>query len=92
VFIGGFTLLILSVGMRVTLSHGGHSITVEKRSWPLRIGITAVIIAMMARAGATFAPNSFFEHLAIAALLWIAALAVWGYYLIRLLQSDQSKP
>ena len=92
VFIGGFTLLILSVGMRVTLSHGGHSIAAEKRSWPLRIGITAVIIAMMARAGATFAPNSFFEHLAIAALLWIAALAVWGYYLIRLLQSDQTKP
>jgi len=92
VFIGGFTLLILSVGMRVTLSHGGHSLAAEKRSWPLRIGIIAVIIAMLARVGATFAPNSFFEHLAIAALLWIAALAVWGYYLVRLLQSDQGKP
>jgi hypothetical protein len=76
VFIGGFTLLILSVGMRVTLSHGGHSLASEKRSWPLRIGTAAVIVGMMARIGATFAPESFFEHLAIAAVLWIAALAV----------------
>src|SRR5262249_4610896 len=29
-FIGGFTLLIVAVGTRVTLSHGGYSLTKEK--------------------------------------------------------------
>ena len=39
-FIGGFTLLILAVGTRVTLSHGGYALAKERRSWPLRIGIS----------------------------------------------------
>ncbi len=88
VFIGSFTLLILAVGTRVALSHGGHSLSAEQRSWVLRIGAAAVIIAMFSRAGAPFAAESFFEHLAIAALLWIAALAVWGYYVMGLLRRD----
>jgi hypothetical protein len=85
VFLGGFTLLILAVGMRVTLSHGGHSLEAEKRSWVLRFGAAAVVIAMLARIGAPFAPQTYFAHLAIAGVLWMAALGAWGYYLIRLL-------
>jgi uncharacterized protein involved in response to NO len=85
VFLGGFTLLILAVGMRVTLSHGGHSLAAEKRSWVLRFGAATVLVAMLARLGAPFAPETYFQHLAIAALLWIAGLCAWGWYLIRLL-------
>jgi uncharacterized protein involved in response to NO len=83
-FIGGFSLLILAIGMRVTLSHGGHGLAREQRSWPLRIGIALMLLAMLARLGAPFAANSYFSHLQWAALVWMAALACWGAYVIRL--------
>jgi uncharacterized protein involved in response to NO len=40
-FIGGFTLLIFAVATRVALSHGGHSLTLERGSRPLRIGLAS---------------------------------------------------
>jgi len=82
-FIGGFTLLILAVGTRVVLSHGGYALTEENRSWPLRIGLVTGIIAMLARVAAPFTPDSYFSHLAWAALFWIPGMGFWGYYLIR---------
>ena len=82
-FIGGFTLLILAVGTRVVLSHGGHALTEEYRSWPLRIGLVTGILAMFARIGAPFSPESYFSHLAWAAELWIVGMGFWGFYLLR---------
>jgi uncharacterized protein involved in response to NO len=86
-FIGGFTLLILAVGTRVTLSHGGHALTQERKSWPLRIGISTGFVAMVARLGAPFAGFTYFGHLAWAAILWIAGMLVWGGYVLRLIRS-----
>jgi uncharacterized protein involved in response to NO len=82
-FIGGFTLLIFAVGTRVTLSHGGHDLQLERRSWPLRISFGTGMVAMLARAGAPFAAFSYFEHLAFASLFWIAGILFWGFYLWR---------
>ena len=83
-FIGGFSLLILAVATRVTLSHGKHDLAQEQRLWPLRIGVMCALIAMLARLGAPFAQASYFSHLAWASLLWIAAILIWGRYIIRL--------
>jgi len=85
VFMGGFTLLILAVGTRVVLSHGGHALSQERRSWPLRIGIATGLLALAVRIGAAFAPDSFFEHLALAAALWIGGMGLWGARLVRLI-------
>lgn len=80
-----FTLLIVAVGTRVVLSHGGYPLSRERRSWPIRIGLATLLVAMFARLGAPFAPSSYFDHLAWAGMLWIAGMLVWGSYLIRLL-------
>jgi uncharacterized protein involved in response to NO len=85
-FMGGFTLLILAVATRVTLSHGGHSLEAERRSWPLRVGLASGLLALITRVGATFAPDAFFQHLALAAMMWIAGLAFWGVALVRLIR------
>src|SRR5215813_121115 len=82
-FIGGFSLLLLAVATRVTLSHGGYSLALERGSWPLRIGLSSGLAAMLARVGAPFAPFSYFEHLAYAGLLWIGGMLFWGFYLLR---------
>jgi uncharacterized protein involved in response to NO len=86
VFMGGFTLLILAVGTRVALSHGGHALSAERRSWPLRIGIATGLFALAARVGAAFAPESFFAQLGIAALAWSLGMLVWGTYIVRLIR------
>jgi uncharacterized protein involved in response to NO len=82
-FIGGFTLLILSVGTRVTLSHGNHPLALESRSWPLRIGLSTGFLAMLARVAAPFGALTYFEHLAWAALLWITGILFWSLYMLR---------
>ena len=89
-FIGGFTLLILAVGTRVTLSHGGYALAKERRSWPLRIGISTGLIAMLARVGAPFSGLTYFAHLAWAAILWIGGMLFWGSYLVRLIRSRRA--
>jgi uncharacterized protein involved in response to NO len=83
-FIGGFSLLILAIATRVTLSHGKHDLAQEQRLWPLRIGVTLTLVAMLARLGAPFAAAAYFSHLAWASLLWIAAILIWGRYIVRL--------
>jgi len=87
-FIGAFTLLILAVATRVVLSHGGHALAEEKKSWPLRIGLITGLIAMLARVGAPFAPAVYFSHLAWAAVLWIGGMTFWGIYLLRRIHSS----
>jgi len=82
-----FTLLIVAVGTRVVLSHGGHPLSRERRSWPLRIGLATALVAMFARLGAPFAPSTYFDHLAWAGMLWIAGMLVWGLYIVRLLRT-----
>jgi uncharacterized protein involved in response to NO len=84
-FISGFSVLIFAVATRVTLSHGGHDFARERRSWPLRIGLALALVATLARIGAPFASASYFEHLAFAALLWMAGVVVWGSYIARVI-------
>jgi uncharacterized protein involved in response to NO len=86
-FMGAFTLLILAVGTRVVLSHGGYALTEERRSWPLRIGLTTGLVALLARLGAPLAPSSYYSHLAWAALFWIAGMIIWGNFLFRRIRS-----
>ena len=84
-FMGAFTLLILAVGTRVVLSHGGYPLTEERRSWPLRIAIAASLIGMSARLSVMASPTEsfYFTHLAWAGLLWILGMSLWGLYLTR---------
>ena len=69
----------------VTLSHGGHGLEAEQRSWPLRIGMATGLVALVLRVGAGFAQDSFFEQLAWAAAFWIAGVAFWGMHVVRLI-------
>jgi uncharacterized protein involved in response to NO len=91
-FIGGFTLLILAVGMRVTLSHGGHGLEPERKNWPLRFGLILGTIALLARAGAPFDPASYGRHLDYAAFALMAALAIWGWRIVKLLRRNSGTP
>jgi len=89
-FIGGFTIILFTVSTRVILGHSGHANLFQRR---LRFLITALgllIIAMLARVGADFFPPGRDSHLVYAALIWLAAAAVWAWALVpKLLLSDE---
>jgi uncharacterized protein involved in response to NO len=89
-FIGGFTLLILAVGMRVTLSHGGHGLEPERKNWPLRIALILGSISMLARVGAQFNSTSYSAHLVYASIALMIALIIWGWWIIRLLYAKRA--
>ena len=80
---GALTLLVLAVGTRVVLSHGGHPLAEETRSWPLRLGLVTGFVAILARVAAGFLPSTYFTHLAWAAVFWIGGVVFWGIFLLR---------
>jgi uncharacterized protein involved in response to NO len=76
-FIGGFGLLALSVGTHVTASHcEGLPVLRDGRSTFVRVVASAVLLVAGGRVVADLTAT-YFQHLAVAAALWIAATAVW---------------
>ena len=82
-FVGGFGLLALSVATHVTASHcEGLPVIRDGRSTIVRVVAGGILLAAIGRVSAD-ATATYFEHLALAALLWIAATALWGMRLTR---------
>ncbi len=77
VFIGGFALMSLLVGARVTLAHG-PGLTIEKNKWPYLPVAALTILAAATRASVNLIPSLYVSHLGYAAVLWILVLVIWG--------------
>jgi len=77
VFLGGFSLLVLTVGARVTLSHGGY-MRLEARNWPMAWVIACVAGALILRVIADAMPEHYFTTIAVAAGLWMVACLLWA--------------
>jgi len=87
-YIGGMGLMTLIIATRVTLSHGGHDMALEKTSKLLKIFAGLMLLAATTRAAARFLPEeAYWNHLLFAAWVWIAALILWGTFALpRLLR------
>jgi len=79
IFIGGFSLMILMVGARVTLSHGGY-MALEPRNRPIRWVGTGVIVALLLRLAVDTTPEHYFQVAAAAAAVWMSACLLWLVY------------
>jgi uncharacterized protein involved in response to NO len=89
-FIGGFTIILFTVSARVILGHSGHAHLFQKRLRFLIAALVLLIVAMLSRVGADFVPPARNSHLVYAALIWLAAAAVWGWALLpKLLLSEE---
>lgn len=75
-FIGSVSLMIFTVATRVTLSHGNHNSTPEKRSASLTVMLIVFCLSLLARLSVPLT-NHYFEHLAYAGALWILAALIW---------------
>jgi uncharacterized protein involved in response to NO len=75
-FIGGFGLLAFCVATHVTASHLDLTALRDGRPRVLAVLAAATVLAMITRLLAD-ATDTYFMHLGIAALLWIAGSCVW---------------
>ncbi|MFZ3230682.1 MAG: NnrS family protein [Pseudobdellovibrio sp.] len=78
-FISGISLMTLMVAVRVILSHGGHSLSLEKESIRLPLITFVLITATLVRSlGPIFFPQFFLAFILIAASLWIFGIGFWA--------------
>lgn len=88
-FIAGFGLLALSVATHVTASHcQGLPVIRDGRSTIVRVVAAGLLLTAVARIAAD-SSNTYFEHLAGAALVWIAVTGLW---VARLLPAWAARP
>ena len=82
-YVAGFGLMTLTVASRVTLAHGNYDLAFESHSNALWICGALVLTAALTRVAAPFTGSGYTMHLLYAALIWIAALLVWGGVFLR---------
>jgi uncharacterized protein involved in response to NO len=91
VFIGGFAMMALSVGLHVVLAHGGYASMTTGRPWQVPVYGGLLIAAMVLRAMCDFDRSHFFIWLGAAAAAFLAATIVWGSLVVpRLLRAPRA--
>lgn len=76
--VSGLGLMTLMIATRVVLAHGGFNLALESRLKPLWWVTGLILTAAITRVSAGFVPVHYMNHLVYAAILWTAALGVWG--------------
>ncbi len=77
VFITGFSFMVFTVAIRVIFGHSGNAVLFQKRMPFLIISGLLLVIAMLSRATADFAPRARVIHLVAAAICWLLASLIW---------------
>ena len=77
-FAGGIALFLLMIMIRMSLSHGGHSLEGEKKSPFIWTILFLMVVAALTRGTAQLFPAIYFSHLAYAALLFVISLILWA--------------
>jgi uncharacterized protein involved in response to NO len=78
VFIGGFAMMALSVGLHVTLAHGGHQKLARGRPWQVLLCGGFLLISALFRALVDFDSSRFFPWLAASAGAFLIATLFWA--------------
>lgn len=81
-FIGGFSLMTLSIATRVTLSHCDYGGLLDKPLWAVLTFGFFFLAAMAMRFYADFIPMAYFHHLAAAAVLWMIGGIAWFVFFV----------
>jgi len=82
VFIGGFALMALSVGLHVTLAHGGHKRLLGGRPWQVPFYGGLLLLAVVFRALVDFDGRRFFPWLAASSGVFLLASICWAILVI----------
>jgi uncharacterized protein involved in response to NO len=90
VFIGGFALMAFSVGLHVTLAHGGHKRLVSGRPWQVPLYGGLLLLAVVFRALVDFDAQRFFPWLTASSGAFLLASVCWAVLAIpKLWRADK---
>lgn len=81
IFMGGFGLMTLLVASRVTLSHGGFTLEIERKSRIFHLVGLLILVATIIRVTAPWS-NNYIRHLGEAAGVWIFAILSWSTFFL----------
>lgn len=79
--VGGFGLMVLMIGMRVTVAHGGCEPLWQSRALPLAVA-ALVFAALGLRFAAVLWPTRYVPLLAAGGMAWMLAVAIWAAVLV----------
>lgn len=82
-FIGGLSLFVFCIMVRVVLSHSGKDVSIEKTSKIFYWFAFLLILAALTRGTAHLFPSIFISHLAYASIVYILFLITWTVWIIR---------
>ena len=81
-FLAGYSVAVFAVATRVIFGHSGQSHRF-RGSMPFLLAVVGLLaFALLTRLGAEFGDQSRAEHLVMAAVIWLAASALWGWRLL----------
>lgn len=78
VFIGGFAMIALSVGLHVTFAHGGHQTLARGKPWQVPLYGGLLIVSGLLRALVDFDAPRFFTWLVASAGTFLVATLFWA--------------
>lgn len=73
----GFGLVCLISASRVIFGHSGDVSRFANRSWPARLIVAALVIAVATRISADFMPAIMISHYEYAAIFWVTGAGGW---------------
>lgn len=80
--LGGFGLLTLIVGIRVTFGHGGYEHLFQTRLKPVGVVVGLYMVSLISRLAGEVFPGSWKTLLFVSSLSIITAHLAWGVYVI----------
>jgi uncharacterized protein involved in response to NO len=90
VFIGGFAMMALSVGLHVTLAHGGHQTLARGRPWQVPLYGGFLIVSALFRGLVDFDSPRFFTWLAVSAGAFLVATLWWAGLVVPRMRNGAS--
>lgn len=89
-YIGGFSLMTLTVASRVTLAHGSYDLSFEARSRAIWICGILILVSALTRVLAPFVGAGYFSHLMYAAAIWVLAVFIWSsVFLVKMVRRGE---
>jgi hypothetical protein len=82
VFVGGFALMALCVGLHVSLAHGGYQRMVRRGHWQVALLGGLLLVALGARVAMTYLPTRVWLLMGVAAGAFLLATAAWAHLLL----------
>lgn len=91
ILVSGLALMTFMIATRVSLSHGGHDLSLEKNSKAVAVAAFLIMFAGLTRLSAGLLPELYQTHLVYAAYTWVIGCFIWGWVFIPKMIRVKSK-